>query len=849
MDNSNSTVFYKSNVYPLRNDFCSNDRVFMSKVHDPFALKYFREQNIPFTTIQQKEYDYAAVHCMYAYDDDYPWGTVTDESGKEKIVCRCIKTDCPYFKRCRTDFNQEELGVLEENRAAALKIQKYDTKEKRKRRHNAEYQKTSLEDVLKNIKKSGKNINEGIERISSVEPTTVQTGKPATKPVEKPATKPVEKPVAKPVEKPVAKPVEKIRAGSGNVPRSLKISFNSFKETKQDTIKTQNPQERTIVNAGPGTGKTWTLIEKIKYMLSDLEINPSNILVLCFSRAAVEVIRNRLEEAASCGELPLNWHQVDVRTFDSFATYLIAWIQDNVPGILPDYYTLEYQNYDERIHTAAGILNKQKDLFAEYEHIIVDEVQDLVGVRAELVLSLLDNLPDNCGFTLLGDSCQALYDYLAVNDSTVMSSEQFYKELFKKYRDAYYYSLTHNYRQGDDLGELSVPYRKAILGDNDGLRTAEAKKLDSELETSGLNLMEIAPRKLRSLLKKGNLGILSRTNGQALQISSWLRAQGIQHTLQKPAHSQTLAVWIVRILTSAETDVIDKQEFSELFEKYYPAKAYLSERYWDALVSTQKNPTRTHLEIEDILRGILQNARNPLLFGEPTDTPAAITVSNVHRAKGREFDSVLVLQDVLESMTDEENNDLLEHKVCYVAITRAKKAVEKVPLKKQYIYISKDGTRRCFKAGGRFRRYLSHFEVGMSSDFNPRTFGESEEIQKHIHDLKPDTRLKLLKCPERTKRYVLYRIVPEDDEREVLGYTTPEFAKSMEAAIQRIYSTSRSIEYKYYPNTFGDVYVDGLATCISSSDRDISGAKRYGGMYIWYGISISGFAQMEKDYY
>ena len=832
MDNSNSTVFYKSNVYPLRNDFCSNDRVFMSKVHDPFALKYFREQNIPFTTIQQKEYDYAAVHCMYAYDDDYPWGTVTDESGKEKIVCRCIKTDCPYFKRCRTDFNQEELGVLEENRAAALKIQKYDTK-KKKRRHNAEYQKTSLEDVLKNIKKSGKNINEGIERISSVEPTTVQTGKPA----------------AKPVEKPVAKPVEKIRAGSGNVPRSLKISFNSFKETKQDTIKTQNPQERTIVNAGPGTGKTWILIEKIKYMLSDLEINPSNILVLCFSRAAVEVIRNRLEEAASCGELPLNWHQVDVRTFDSFATYLIAWIQDNVPGILPDYYTLEYQNYDERIHTAAGILNKQKDLFAEYEHIIVDEVQDLVGVRAELVLSLLDNLPDNCGFTLLGDSCQALYDYLAVNDSTVMSSEQFYKELFKKYRDAYYYSLTHNYRQGDDLGELSVPYRKAILGDNDGLRTAEAKKLDSELETSGLNLMEIAPRKLRSLLKKGNLGILSRTNGQALQISSWLRAQGIQHTLQKPAHSQTLAVWIVRILTSAETDVIDKQEFSELFEKYYPAKAYLSERYWDALVSTQKNPTRTHLEIEDILRGILQNARNPLLFGEPTDTPAAITVSNVHRAKGREFDSVLVLQDVLESMTDEENNDLLEHKVCYVAITRAKKAVEKVPLKKQYIYISKDGTRRCFKAGGRFRRYLSHFEVGMSSDFNPRTFGESEEIQKHIHDLKPDTRLKLLKCPERTKRYVLYRIVPEDDEREVLGYTTPEFAKSMEAAIQRIYSTSRSIEYKYYPNTFGDVYVDGLATCISSSDRDISGAKRYGGMYIWYGISISGFAQMEKDYY
>lgn len=835
MDKNNSTVQYKSNVYLLRNDFCFSDRIFISKVHDPFALKYFREQNIPFTTIQQKEYNFAAVHCMYAYPDDYPWGTVTDENGKEKIICKCIKTDCPYFKRCRTDFNPEELGVLEENRTAARMIQKYDLKKKRK--HNAEYQKASLDDILKKIKKPETGIQYGSERRSPVEPPVIQSAKPAepvTKPTE-PVTKPAE-PVAKPAEKPVVKT------------KALKISFNSFKETEQMTIKEQRPEERTVVNAGPGTGKTWTLIEKIKYMLSDLEISPSNILVLCFSRAAVEVIRNRLEEAADNGDLPLNWHQVDVRTFDSFATYLIAWVQNNVPGILPEYYSLEYQNYDARIHTAADILKKQKELFAEYEHIIVDEVQDLVGVRAELVLTLLDILPGDCGFTLLGDSCQALYDYLAVNDSTVMSSEQFYKELFNNYRDASYYSLSHNYRQGDDFGELSVPYRKAILSDNAALRTAEAKKLDSGLETSDLNLREIAPRRLESLLKEGTLGILSRTNGQALQISSWLRAQGIQHTLQKPAHSQNLGVWIARILTSAETDVIDRQEFSELFEKYYPAKAYLCDRYWDALISTQINPTGNHHEIENILRGILQNARNPLLFDEPTDTPAAITVSNIHRAKGREFDSVLVLQDVLESMADEKNNDLLEHKVCYVAITRAKKSVEKVFLKPQFIYILKDGTRRCFRAGG-YKRYLSHFEVGMAFDFNPRTFGKSEKTQEYIQDLKPDTRLKLLKCPEGTKGYVLYRIVPEDDEREVLGYTTPEFAKSMEAAIQRIFSTSRTIEYKYYPNTFGDVYVDGLATCISSSDRDISGAKRYGGMYIWYGLSISGFAQMEKDFY
>jgi hypothetical protein len=410
--------------------------------------------------------------------------------------------------------------------------------------------------------------------------------------------------------------------------------FRFFVEAEQEDIINLPITERTIINAGPGTGKTWTLIEKIKYMLSDLETDPANILVLCFSRAAVEVIRNRLEDAARRDELPLNWHQIDVRTFDSFATYLLAWLQENIPSILPSGYSLEGQSYDARIHMAAHILSTQKDLLAEYQHIIVDEVQDLVGVRAELVLALLRGLSDNSGFTLLGDSCQALYDYLAVNDSSVMSSEQFYKKLFHEYREANYFSLTHNYRQGDEFGELSIPYRKAILSEDVTLRTKEAKKLDAILPNSHLDLRRMTTVELRPFLKEGTLGILSRTNGQALQISSWLRAEGIQHTFQRPAQSQDLAVWIARILLNAETDVIDQSEFQELFTNYYPAKAASSGRYWDALISTQRDQSKTHYEIEDLLRGIFQNARNPLLFEEPTELQTTITISNIHRAKG-----------------------------------------------------------------------------------------------------------------------------------------------------------------------------------------------------------------------
>ena len=267
-------------------------------------------------------------------------------------------------------------------------------------------------------------------------------------------------------------------------------------------------------------------------------------------------------------------------------------------------------------------------------------------------------------------------------------------------------------------------------------------------------------------------------------------------------------------------------------------------------MSTQHDQTKRHYEIEDFLRGLMQNARNPLLFEEPTDKQYEITVSNIHRAKGREFDTVLVLEDVLEAMADEETDDLLEHKVCYVALTRPKKLIEKVELKTQYIYISKDEIRRCFKAGGfANKKYLSHFEVGDNSDINNRSSAESDALQTYLQNIPADTRLKLLKCPENTAKYVVYRIVPEDDERTVLGYTTPFFARCMERAIQRIYKNDHSIAYKYFPNIFGEIYFDGLTTCISASGDGLAGAKSYGGMNIWYGFKASGFAQIEKDRY
>ena len=490
------------------------------------------------------------------------------------------------------------------------------------------------------------------------------------------------------------------------------------------------------------------------------------------------------------------------------------------------------------------------DIFAEYRHVIVDEVQDLVGIRAEMVLTLLKRLPNTCGFTILGDSCQALYEYLAIDDDSVMNSTHFYREIFDTYRSANYYALTQNYRQRDDLGTLTVQYREAILTGTAEERTREAKNVCRKLPDSGVDLKHFSRTDAAKFQRAGTLGILTRTNGQALQISSWLRAEGITHVLQKPLRSQELAAWIAQVVMQAETGVIDFNEFASIFKTVYPGNAEVVDRYWNALLSTQRDETKRHYEIEDLLRGLIENARNPLLFEEPVEQAPDVIVSNIHRAKGREFDTVFVLDDVLEAMTNDEEDDILEHRVCYVALTRPKKQIEKVTLKTQFIFISKDEERRCFKAGGRIgHKYLSHIEVGYNEDINMKSFADSQDVQQYIQKMSAGSRLMLLRCQENTKPYVIYKLVPEEDQGVVLGYTTPAFARSIEKAIQRIYNNHHTVTYKYYPEYFDDIYFEGLYTCVSSNGENIDGAMQFGDMFIWYGLEINGFAHRGTTHY
>lgn len=835
-----STVSFKSNLYVVKADSIINDREFLAQIHDPFGLSLMKKRSIRFTEDQTIQYQYASEHCTYAFANDFPWGTVRDENGRVHQVCRCLNRECVYFATCRPDFDESELKVTEENVSFQEKLQEMDAINK---------------GTVSSLPKAAAPIDSQIvasvlydEPLRSVEAVPVETQSLDDLLMTKPVTKKISNADSG------ADLTDNTAAAEKIEPVKFpKATFESFKPVEQEDIIRFPETDRTVVNAGPGTGKTWTLIEKLKYMLTEQEVDPENILVLCFSRAAVEVIRERLENAADKDELPMNWHLIEVRTFDSFATYLLTLIMEDIPDLLPRGFVLENQSYDARISAAMDVLKKGDNLLGDYQHIIVDEVQDLVGVRAEMVLALLSSIPVECGFTILGDSCQGIYDYLSEADKTIMSSTDFYKEIFDRFRDANYCSLVTNYRQGDTFGELTQPYRTAILRGNLKDQAEAASWLNRKIKISDIDLKHFKVSDAKRYTQDGTLGILTQTNGQALQISAWLRTEGIPHQLQRPNTSMALAGWVYDVLTNAETDVLDFDEFSEIFEKLYPECNAESNRYWDALISTQRDSTKNNYEIPDLLRGLTENLRDPLLFENPSRQRSKITVSNIHRAKGREFDSVLVLSDLLKGMSEETQDNDQEHKVCYVALTRPKKAIEQVNLETQYIYIEKGSTRRCSKASngyGKKRKYISHIEVGFEGDLNQRSFAANPDSQAQLAaSIQPDIRLKFYRCPDYVRGSIIYRITTEDNENLTLGYTSANFSNGIERALQRIWNNPNPMDIKWFPKIWADIYVNDFTTCISGDGKDIPGARRFGDMYIWKGLAVSGFARIEKDTY
>lgn len=568
---------------------------------------------------------------------------------------------------------------------------------------------------------------------------------------------------------------------------------------------------RAIVIAGAGQGKTELVAARLQFLVEVEGLNPyDEILVLSFSRAAVQSIRQRMEGSGSASE-------VSIRTLDSFATHLLFEADREPAG----------KTFDQRIRDAVTLLESGVDseLIERLRHVIVDEIQDVVGDRSMLICAILAKLQRKiAGFTVLGDPLQAIYDF-QLDSSLSGSGSEVLLEILEKKLDAVPFRLSGSYRAKSEDALAAVELGEVMRETDDSAeRFALAKSFLNRRGTLG------DAEKMSRVLKRweGSTVILCHTNGQALLVSSALSANGVVHRVRKSASEPSIPAWVALAFAESPTEKLSKQAAITLIED--TPEAPDAEEAWHLLKATEGNMrVSDFLDLHALARRL--NAGDiPVALVD--DGSARIVVSTIHRAKGLEFDNVVILDE------RDEITDPLEKRsrasVIFVALTRARSRINTFTLSEKGL-----GKWKRPPFGERWqlthlpRRLPVAFEMFVSdmSRDAPRIHPEGASLQEMREAAEGVVQGSIatgsLEAAGKPTGIPFYRI--EQDGRQI-GRIAQSFGEAIRA---RIGGNAP------YPDRLEGIILDGVETCSSTS------TDKVGRSPFWLGVRASGLVRLE----
>ncbi len=121
-------------------------------------------------------------------------------------------------------------------------------------------------------------------------------------------------------------------------------SYDTF---QQRAIETPTP---ALIVAGPGSGKTSTLIGRAEYLLQQQAVRPENILALTFSRKAAQEMQERLQQV-----LPPDLPSPTVSTFHAFCAELLRTYGQHI-GLRQDFELVDEAEGYFLLHGLADML-------------------------------------------------------------------------------------------------------------------------------------------------------------------------------------------------------------------------------------------------------------------------------------------------------------------------------------------------------------------------------------------------------------------------------------------------------------------------------------------------------------
>lgn len=481
-----------------------------------------------------------------------------------------------------------------------------------------------------------------------------------------------------------------------------------MKKPTTEQIRVINSDNNCVVTACPGSGKTFTIVEKIKRHSKDLK-NYEGLVAISYTNKAADEIKSRLK-----GE---NTKKFFIGTIDSFCLKEIIFpfskyvIEKNIEDFElvgssnnenkdDEYYTKHLEAGQIYLNDIADlsyfILSQVPEcvnyLRAKYKMIFVDEYQDCKK-NQHLLWKFLSN--QGIKLVAVGDVDQSIYS------SFTDANPEFLRELMS---DSSFtsFELTVNHRSHQTIVDYAMRFKDVnhLPRMNEDLRITKVNIKGNEkniVESLENNISEIKNK--YNIEEMSNVAIFCRSNDMVSRVSQFLKIPNKDYSLvafkKEDDFSRFCMHLLIRFFQYKKKETTKKDCVEELVNTHRNQELYKeTRRKVDLLFS--KNPEDLISEIDLICSLYLETKNRPVteqnknelihILKEKTllDTfkPAEkneIQVMTYHKSKGLEFDVVFLMDCYRYIIPNEYNkkytNLEADENLHYVGLTRGKEAV------------------------------------------------------------------------------------------------------------------------------------------------------------------------------
>ena len=478
-------------------------------------------------------------------------------------------------------------------------------------------------------------------------------------------------------------------------PESWRSIVEDLKNPVQQRIVADDREQTSVlVLAGPGSGKTRVLVHRIAYLLRVRRENPRGILALAYNRHAAVEIRRRLAEL-----LGDDARGVTVLTCHGFAMRLVGASFSGRAERLDNDAFREILRQAVDLLRGAGLPADDADeqrarLLAGFRWILVDEYQDIGPEQYELISALagrtLADEDDKLSLFAVGDDDQNIYAFDGASVEFIKRFEADYRA-----RPAF---LTDNYRSTAHIiaaaNTVIEPAARRMKSDHPiHIDRARAQQplggVWEELDLVSRGRVQIIPirrdpiaQAQAAIAELQRLSALSADwdwSGCAVIAREWRSLEPVRAGCEvygipvqmgneeipgfwRLRETQALLAWLRR----GETDLVDRSVLSAWLDAQVSGRwtQLLREAIDEYALETGGTETPLDHFIEWLAewgRDVRRRQRGLLLL-------------TAHRAKGLEFDHVVVLDGGWNSVGRGEDADA-PRRLYYVAMTRARQTL------------------------------------------------------------------------------------------------------------------------------------------------------------------------------